>query len=186
MRYSAVDYSHQQLALRLHPGCRCIDATAGRGHDTAFLCSLVGQAGRVHAFDIQPEAVESTRALLAQQVYQSIAQVHLDSHANMAAYAAPGTVSCIVFNFGWLPGGDHAIFTKPDTSIPAIQAGLRLLRPGGVMSLCIYSGKDTGYEERDALLKFLPTLPQEKYTVLITQFSNRPNDPPIPVLILKE
>lgn len=54
------------------------------------------------------------------------------------------------------------------------------------MSLCIYSGKDTGYGERDALLEFLPTLPQEKYTVLITQFSNRPNDPPIPVLILKE
>ena len=114
------------------------------------------------------------------------ARLILDSHHRMEAYFPPESVDAITFNFGWLPGGDHAIFTKPDTSIPAIEAGLRLLRPGGVMSLCIYSGKDTGYQERDALLAFLPTLPQDQYTVLITQFSNRPNDPPIPVLILKE
>lgn len=184
MRYSAVDYSHQQLALRLQPGCRCIDATAGRGYDTAFLCSLAGEGGEVTAFDVQQEALDSTAKRLEQLGYH--ARLILDSHHRMEAYFPPESVDAITFNFGWLPGGDHAIFTKPDTSIPAIQAGLRLLRPGGVMSLCIYSGKDTGYGERDALLKFLPTLPQEKYTVLITQFSNRPNDPPIPVLILKE
>lgn len=60
MRYSAVDYSHQQLAMRLKPGCKCIDATAGRGHDTAFLCSLVGETGEVAAFDVQQEALDST------------------------------------------------------------------------------------------------------------------------------
>ena len=183
---SSLNLTHDFIARHVKPGDLCIDATAGRGHDTAFLCSLVGQAGRVHAFDIQPEAVESTRALLAQQGYQSIAQVHLDSHANMAAYTAPGTVSCIVFNFGWLPGGDHTINTRPESSIAAIQAGLELLRPGGVMSLCIYYGRDTGFAERDALLEFLQTVDYRTYSVLCCQFLNRPNCPPIPVFLLKQ
>ena len=64
---SSLNLTHDFIARHVKPGDLCIDATAGRGHDTAFLCSLVGQSGRVHAFDIQPEAVESTRALLAQQ-----------------------------------------------------------------------------------------------------------------------
>ena len=29
---------------------------------------------------------------------------------------------------------------------------MELLKKGGIMSLCIYSGKDTGYEEKEALL----------------------------------
>ena len=48
----------------------------------------------------------------------------LDSHANMGNYAAPMSVSCIVFNFGYLPGGDHSLATRPDSSILALQASL--------------------------------------------------------------
>ena len=42
-------------------GDLCIDATAGNGNDTLFLCELVGECGRVLAFDIQKEAVENTK-----------------------------------------------------------------------------------------------------------------------------
>ncbi len=48
----------------LQPGDHCIDATAGRGHDTIALARLVGTTGTVTAFDIQPEALASTEALL--------------------------------------------------------------------------------------------------------------------------
>lgn len=41
------------------------------------------------------------------------------------------TVSAITFNFGYLPGGDHQIATQADTSIQAIEAGLRLLKKAG-------------------------------------------------------
>ena len=176
--------AHSFLEQRVPRGGFCIDATAGRGNDTAFLCSLVGPEGKVIAFDIQQEAVDSAKALLAERGLS--AEVILDSHSHMERYAEAGTVDAIVFNFGYLPRGDHRIFTRPETSIEAIRQGLELLRPGGVMSLCIYYGGDSGFEEKDALMKYLRTIDSRKFTVLITEFANRPNNPPIPAFILKE
>ena len=100
--------------------------------------------------------------------------------------AGEGEASCIMFNFGYLPGGDHTISTKPETSVMAVDAGLRILKPGGLMCLCIYSGKDTGYEEKRALLTHLKTLDQRQYLVIVSEYYNRKNDPPIPVLIYKK
>ena len=105
--------------------------------------------------------------------------------SNMAQYAQEGSVDCITFNFGYLPGGDHNVFTTPATSIPAIEQGLRLLKPNGLMSLCVYYGGDSGFEEKDALMEYFRTIDSKQYTVLITEFANRPNNPPIPVFILK-
>ena len=53
------------------------------------------------------------------------------------------------------------------------------------MSLCIYSGGDTGFEERDTLLSFLKALDSRKYLVVLSSYYNRPNHPPIPVLVRK-
>lgn len=184
--FGAVSVAHKIIGQKIGEGAFCIDATAGRGNDTAFLAGLVGETGKVLAFDIQQEAVDSTKALLESKGFTKNTQVYLDSHTNMEQYAQPETVDCITFNFGWLPAGDHSVFTRPETSIPAIQAGLRLLKPHGLMSLCIYYGKDTGYEERDALLEFLKTIDSRFYTVIVCDFCNRPNDPPIPVFILKD
>ena len=109
----------------------------------------------------------------------------LDSHANMGAYAQENSVDCIVFNLGWLPGGDHTVFTHADSTIAAIEAGLKLLRKDGVMCVSIYYGGASGYEERDALLEYVRTIDPAQYTVLVTQFANRAGDPPIPVFIHK-
>ena len=35
-------------------------------------------------------------------------------------------------------------------------------------------------------MEFLKTVDHRQYTVLMSQFYNRPNDPPIPVMIYKE
>lgn len=183
---SALTLAHDFIRGHVPSGGFCIDATAGRGGDTALLCSLVGETGRVLAFDIQPEAVASTRALLAERGCDRIGKVVQASHAEMAAHAQPASVDCITFNFGWLPGGDHGIFTRPESSITAIGQGLELLRPGGVMSLCIYYGRDCGFEERDALLAYLRTINFRRFTVIIAEFANRPNNPPIPVFITRD
>ena len=53
------------------------------------------------------------------------------------------------------------------------------------MSLCIYSGGDSGFEERDAILSFLKCLDTKYYLVILSSYYNRPNHPPIPVMILK-
>lgn len=183
---NALSIAHKMIQERVKQGNICIDATAGRGKDTAFLCQLVGENGTVLAFDIQPEAVESTKKRLADLGLEQIGKVFLDSHSNIDQYIEEESVDCIVFNFGYLPGGDHSIYTTPETSIQAIQKGLKLLKKGGFMSLCVYYGGDSGYEEKNALMDFFKTIDFYQYTVLVTEFVNRPNDPPIPVFILKE
>lgn len=183
--YQITNWCHKAIRDQVKPGDFCIDATAGKGNDTQLLCSLVGDTGRVLAFDIQEAAVEATSMRLYENGYDHIGSVILDSHANLSLYAAPESVSCIVFNFGYLPGGDHSLCTHADTSIQAIETGLNLLKKDGMMSLCIYSGGDTGFEEKDAILNYMQELDSKKYVVIMSTYFNRPNNPPIPVFIYK-
>ena len=184
MQLNTLGVVHEFLRRHVKEGAFCIDATAGRGRDTALLCRLAGKEGRVLAFDIQQSAVDQTRALLEREGLS--AQVILDSHAHMERYAQAETVDCVVFNFGRLPGGDPHIFTRAESSVAAIDAGLRLLRPGGVMAIALYYGKENGYEERDAVLEHLKTVDDRVYTVLSCQWSNRRGEPPLPVFIWRE
>ena len=179
-----LDLSRQFLQAHVQPGDLCIDATCGRGNDTRLLCELTGSTGRVLAFDIQEDAIASTERLLAEN--GQTAALFRDSHANLEQYAEAGTVSCIVFNFGWLPKGSHEIFTHADSSIEALNASLRLLKKGGVLSLCIYYGGANGYSERDALLRYFAELDSRLYTVLQCSFPNRTGDPPFAVFITKD
>lgn len=181
---NTLDVVHDFLRRQVKPGAFCIDATAGKGRDTALLCRLAGAEGRVLAFDVQQEAIAQTRALLAAEGLT--AEVVLDSHANMAQYAAPESVDCIVFNFGRLPGGDPKIFTTAASSLPAIDAGLGLLRPGGVMALALYYGKENGYDEKNAILERLKSLNDRAFTVLACDWLNRKHDPPLPIFIWKD
>lgn len=182
---SVLNLAHKFLREHVQPGDLCIDATAGRGFDTALLCELVGETGKVLAFDIQQPAVDSTKALLQEKGFRN-AKVYLDSHANLPQYAENGTVAALVFNFGWLPRGSHEIFTHADSSIAALTAGMKLLRVGGVMSLCVYYGGANGYSERDALLEFFQSIDSTYFTVLQCQFPNRTGDPPFAVFITKD
>ncbi len=184
--FSALDIINRVIDESVHEGDICIDATAGRGNDTLHLCRLVGDSGRVTAYDIQQDAVDSTKALLESNGLAHRADVRLQSHSEMDSHHEEGTVSLITFNFGWLPKGDHNIFTQKETSIAAIEKGLKLLKNGGIMTLIIYYGRETGFEERDALQEYLPTLDSRMYTVVEMPFVNRPNCPPIPIVIIKD
>ena len=99
--------------------------------------------------------------------------------------ANPPGADLIMFNLGYLPGGDHRIATSYPTTIEAVTKGLKLLKEGGVLTLMIYSGGDTGYEERDGLLPYLQSLDYRRYTVILESFYNKPNTPPLPVYIIK-
>ena len=110
-------------------------------------------------------------------------------HGKGPGYAfppSPGRGEGPGFNFGYLPGGDHRIATQAETSVAAVEQGLRLLKPGGVMSLCIYSGGDTGFAEKEALLGYLKKLPSEAYTVILSPYYNRRGDPPLPVFVFRQ
>ncbi len=184
MQLNTLGLAHEFLRRSVRPGDVCVDATAGRGRDTALLCRLAGADGRVLAFDVQPEAVRQTRALLAQEGLR--AEVYLDSHANLLRYLPPESVQAVVFNLGRLPGGDPHIFTTAGSTLPALSAAAELLRPGGVISLSVYYGGPNGYAERDAVLSWLRTLDDRRYTVLAAEWANRRGEPPLPVFIWRE
>lgn len=181
---TALSLIRRALSETVQNGELCIDATAGRGHDTLFLSTLTGETGNVLAFDIQQEALDSTRIRLAEAGRRNV-RLYLDSHEHINRYCGPESAAAIMFNFGWLPGGSHAIMTRPDSSLAAIQNGLPLLRRGGLMTLAVYSGKDTGFAEREAILNFLPAIDSREYTVLCCDFANRGGNPPLPVLIYR-
>lgn len=52
------------ISQHIRKGGVAADFTMGNGHDTLWLSRQVGEDGRVYAFDIQPAALEHTRALL--------------------------------------------------------------------------------------------------------------------------
>ncbi len=180
------DWYHSFLKQQVKPGDLCMDATMGNGNDTLLLCQLAGPSGHCIAFDIQEEALLHTKALLeANSVPGSSYTLLLKSHEHLSTYAKPESVSCIVFNLGYLPSGDHMLATRSDSTLTAIEQGLSLLKKGGIMTICIYSGGDSGFEERDAVLNYLKGLSPKQFLVIVSQYYNRPKNPPIPVLVIR-
>ena len=183
--YQITSWVHHFLEDHVQPGDICIDATMGNGHDTALLSRLAGKTGKVTAFDIQQLALDNTEKKLLKENCPKNWELVLASHERMNEYAEENTVSCITFNLGYLPGGDHTKATKGESSIRAIETGLSLLKKKGLMTVCIYSGGDSGFEEKEAVLSYIKALDAKKYLVIISEYANRPNNPPIPVLIIK-
>lgn len=183
--YQITNYVHRIVTEHIKEGDLCIDATMGNGNDTLFLCQKVGETGKVLAFDIQDEAILHTKEKLAQELPFENYELILDSHSHLEQYADPESVSCILFNLGYLPGGDHQIATRPSTTLAALEQSLKLLKRGGILGICIYSGGDSGYEERDAVLSCLKNLDSKNYLTLVTEYYNRPKHPPLPAFVIK-
>lgn len=182
---TAVKFVQDFLSARLVSPHLCVDATCGNGGDTAFLCQLV-QKGRVLGFDIQPEAIASTQKHLEHLGFADRAELHCDSHANLLHYLKPDSADAVMFNFGWLPGADHSVFSTADSSIPALEAALTALRSGGVLSAILYSGRVIGTDEKQSILGWLRALPLTKFTVLVCDFANWADTAPLPCLVLKK
>ena len=181
---TAVKFVQDFLASRLPEPKLLVDATCGNGGDTAFLCRLAGKEGRVLGFDIQPEAIASTEKNLALKGLS--AELHCDSHANLLQYVTPGTADAVMFNFGWLPGADHNVFSHASSSIPALEAALDALRPGGVLSAILYSGRVIGSDEKTEILNWMRALPLSRCTVLVCDFANWAETAPLPCFVLKK
>ncbi len=160
-----------------------IDGTAGNGNDTLKLCKAVGNEGKVYAFDIQKSALCHTEQRLKEEGFENAVLI-LDSHANMDEYIHE-KVKAVIFNLGYLPGGDHNLQTKYDTTIKAIEKSLQLLTDDGFISVTVYYGKNSGTEEKERVMDYLKNLNHKLYTVMVHDFYNRPNNPPIAVIITK-
>lgn len=171
MLRSARYLSHDVLKEAVQTGDTVIDATMGNGYDTLFLCELVGEAGKVIAFDVQQAAVESTRKRLTEAGVIERAALYCRGHEHMDE-AGVQDVAAIVFNLGWLPGGDKSVTTLWETTKIALEKALTLLKQHGVLLLCAYPGHAEGDRERAEVINFLASLPPQRYNVLHQKFLN--------------
>ena len=137
--------------------------TAGNGGDTEFLCRMAGAGGRVYAFDIQEQALRQHRRTAGTSGDCTDGRSLSAPDMSRCGEYVKEPAAAAVFNLGYLPGGDHTLATRAETTLEAAGQALELLRPGGILSLCIYSGGDTGYEERDALLSWLKELDTRRW-----------------------
>lgn len=153
------------LRGEIREGDIVIDATAGNGHDTFFLAELVGEAGRVLAFDIQENAIRETRRRLVESKLDSRAELHRISHASMADHAAEGSVSAIMFNLGYLPGADHELTTSDSETLTALAVSKMLLKTGGILSIVCYPGHTAGAIEADKVEAWLTGLTSEGWRI---------------------
>lgn len=179
-RYLAADYVRRTL----REGDTAVDATMGNGGDTQLLAGLVGETGRVYAFDVQQEAVSRTKERLEQAGLQERVELFLCGHERMGEHVKKAP-QAVMFNLGWLPGAAHQVTTRAQTTLEAVAEAARLVLPGGVVTVCIYPGHEEGRRELEALLEYAAGLDVRAYNVLHHRFLCAPPDTPQLILIQK-
>lgn len=155
----------------LQSGDTAIDCTLGNGHDAISLAQLIGETGKLIGFDIQQDAVDRTRKALAEENLMDRCELHCAGHEHILDFVHE-KVKCIVFNLGWLPGGDKRITTHWETTRKAIEGALKLLLPMGILTICAYPGHEEGNHERHELAAFFSDLRPQEFNVLHQRFLN--------------
>lgn len=156
-----VEQAQRAIRKVVKPGDTVIDATAGNGHDTVFLAELVGVEGRVIAVDVQGSAIETTRRRLEERALHHVELLH-QSHA-LPLPVPPASVAAVMFNLGYQPGSDKSIVTRSETTTIAIDKALKLLKPGGVMTIVCYRGHAGGDDEDHSIQGLLTRMSTAEY-----------------------
>lgn len=160
----------------------CADFTAGNGNDTLYLAKRIG-GGRVYSFDIQKAAVDSTGELLSKNNVENVTLIN-DSHANALQYIHE-PLSVVMFNLGYLPGGDKTVHTMRESTIIAVRAAMELIVKGGRIIIMVYPGHEEGFLEGDMLTKELGLLDRKKWFCAKFSLLNSPESPFV-IIIEKE
>jgi predicted methyltransferase len=178
---SLVKLAHDAVKAQVKSGDIVVDATVGNGHDSHFLLDLIKPDGKVFGFDIQQAALTSTHQLLsAMTYYQCLTLIH-DSHANMLEHipvAYHGKIKVVMFNLGYLPGGDKHIITQADSTLSALNSACELLSSGGIMTVVAYPGHPGGNTETGQVSRWCDKLNKAHYqTKLIVSQADKTSAP---------
>jgi 16S rRNA G1207 methylase RsmC len=126
----------------LKPSDQVIDATCGNGKDALKLAELVPQ-GHVYAIDIQEIALQKAKELIP---YSNISYL-LQSHTELPA----GEFKLIVYNLGYLPGGNKNLTTMTSTTLESLEKAAEVIAIGGALSITCYPGHPEGALEEEAV-----------------------------------
>lgn len=161
-RTSLVSTAHDLIRDILRPGDIVIDATVGNGHDTLFLAGQIAPSGHIYGFDLQQAAIDSTREKFRHtQLSDRLTLIHA-SHAEMSEKIPArlhGKIRAIMFNLGYLPGGDKSVITLSDSTLTALNTAVRILAVNGIITLLAYPGHPGGDMETDQVKNWCEQLP---------------------------
>jgi len=169
------------IAEAITSGDTVIDATLGNGHDTLYLAALVGPTGKLFGFDVQQQAIAQTEKRLSLEGLEKSAQLFLQGHEQMTQWVPAehhGRISAIMFNLGYLPGGDKAHTTLPTTTIKALDCAKELLAPGGRMTILAYIGHPGGRDEANQVEHWVNGLESGQWHYHSVQPENMKSNPP--------
>ncbi|MBR2951564.1 MAG: class I SAM-dependent methyltransferase [Clostridia bacterium] len=172
-----LDLQKHFILNHLKEGDVAVDFTMGNGGDTLFLSKTVGEHGRVYAFDIQEEALSSTRQrLLDGGAPENYTLIH-DSHHNVKSYVKE-PIKAGMFNLGYLPrSGRKEVTTMRKTTMPAVEAALSLLADDGILMVAVYPGHEEGRLEGEMLERYFATLDRRHICVFCFKIVNSPTSP---------
>lgn len=185
----AVKLAHRYWRGFVRKGDTVIDATCGNGHDTLDLTRLAleNDKGNVIAFDIQAAALEKAQSLLranvTHEIFERIQWVQ-GSHAQWPPFVKTMDVRLVVYNLGYLPGGDKGLTTNTETTWQSLQGALEFLQDGGIISITCYPGHEEGKREETLLLEKLASLDPKRWSICHHRWINR-NHPPSLIMIEK-
>ena len=143
-----------------------VDMTCGNGKDTLFLANI---AKKVYGFDIQSTAINNTRSLL--KTYKNVTLIQ-DSHINIDKYIKE-KIDVVIYNLGYLPGGDKKIITTANSTIISFKKIIKLLNEKALIIIEVYPHN---LDEVENILNFTKTI-NNSYDVIKLDLHNKNNSP---------
>lgn len=183
--YRPLPFVHHVLAKQLTPQSYVIDATLGNGHDAVFMTDILGRNGRFFGFDLQPQALTSTKTKLAAATCR--VRLFCQNHATMytTLQQFEQHIDCVIFNLGFLPHDTSPLTTLWTTTYSAMIQAIGLLRQRGILIIVSYPGHTEGKEEHSALERLLQRVSSQHFYITTYQQINGCNHPPVVYIIEK-
>jgi hypothetical protein len=178
MRSFHLELAKWHWKRHLEPGDVAVDATCGNGHDALFLAKM--GLSTLFALDIQATAIEKTGRLLREHLNEEemqrvvLCRMSHEDLRNVDGMTAP---RLIVYNLGYLPGGDKTATTQTESTLASLGSALAVLGKRGAVSITCYPGHGEGMKEEEAVIRFAASLPSDLWEVIHHRKMNRPLAP---------
>lgn len=165
---SHIDLAHSLWLKHLRPGDNAIDATCGRGKDSLLIAqrALLEETGKLVCMDIQEDAIASTKTLLKDHLTsQQLQRVEFfqQSHIEFPRFLEKLSIHLIIYNLGYLPGGEKSITTMTNSTIISLENALKIIVPGGLISVTCYPGHEEGLKEYQEIILWTEKLDKTIY-----------------------
>jgi SAM-dependent methyltransferase len=151
-----LDQAHLYWKNLLKPGDQVIDATCGNGKDSLRLAELV-PVGHVYALDIQEAALQKAQDLIPHSNISFLLQSHTE--------LPKGEFKLVVYNLGYLPGGNKDLTTLTKTTLESLEKAAQLIIIGGALSITCYPGHPEGALEEEAIRGWVEGLDSKNWLI---------------------